>query len=318
MSFSKYPSLDSVDKQKTFELYSRQYLELQSEDVVIQEKIDGANIQIFFDIDGSVSIGKRSGFIQDEDFHGVWNVFHSIKDKINDIRIALISNVYGDGNVNSQIRFFGELFGEGIHNRISYGNERRYVIFDATLDGKYVSYDSLKDVGGDMVVENYGRIKFRDILDYNPEYHVSHYSPNGSYAEGVVFKPVYSYTDKGSGKIIAMKAKTKTFSEKGGENKPHKAKKQNKQDNISEEAKYLRSEYNDYLTKNRLISIFSKEGPIQGRNQFGFYIKLVQEDAKEQFMQDFGESFRKLDDKEAKVIFKDTGRIVTSMLEEFV
>lgn len=64
--------------------------------------------------------------------------------------------------------------------------------------------------------------------------------------------------------------------------------------------------------ENRVLSIFSKHGPIQEMKQLGDYIKWIIQDAQEDFMKD--NSNIELTDKELKQVFK-VGADVVKLLK---
>lgn len=296
--FIKYPSIDNIEKKKTIERVIAQFPQLQTEQFYVQEKIDGSNIQFFLDENNEIYVGKRSCFIdRNENFHGIWETFDRFYGVIYDLAITL-KNEFN----SSTVRLYGELFGPGVQNRIDYGNNRQIQIFDAMVDDNPVPWNVVLDSDmNNLCVYHYTIIDYDEAINYDPSNHVSHYSPSNQKAEGVVIKPAYPYIDKGSGKLIAFKSKREDFEEKGG-----KPKKENSSKNdMSEEGKRLKEEFESYITKNRIHSVFSKEGEIEDESQIGNFIKLLTEDAKEEFFQDWGDDFKALPDKEKKTDFQE-------------
>lgn len=315
MTFEKYPSIDDCEKQKTVQRFLSQYPELIGAECHIQEKIDGSNIQIYANGMHDVKLGKRSGFLSpDENFQGIWGAFELHKHELFMLLEDLASKYVDDYPEDAEVRLYGELFGSGIQNRVDYGDGQWIIIFDAIVNGQFVPYDTLKEIGGGQVVASYGTTTFEEANKVEVENLVSHYSPSGDYAEGVVVKPKYPYVDKGSGSLIALKNKANKFSEK--ENKHKKKPKSENTVQMSEKGQYLKQEFDSLINENRVLSVFSKHGPIEDESQIGSYIKLVLEDVKEDFFKDFGEDFKVLDDKEKKLFFKSAGSLIVPHLKK--
>lgn len=317
MTFEKYPSIDSAEKKKTLDRVLEQYPELVEENCYIQEKIDGSNVQFYVDENNDIHVGKRSAFLDPSDnFHGIWETFNRYRHYI-----QLLAKAVRDEYNGNTVRLYGELFGPGVQNRIDYGNERQIQIFDVMVDGHYIPWGKVLDIDQgyytselDLCVHNFDIMNFKDAMNFDPSNVRSLYSPSNQKAEGVVIKPVRPYVDKGSGNLIAFKIKREDFSEKGGKPKKEKS----FQEEFSEKGRQLKDEFDSLITKNRVYSVFSKEGEIQDESQIGSYIKLVTEDAKEEFFKDWRDEFKQLDDKEKKKIFKNVGPIVVPMLKEFL
>ena len=70
-----------------------------------------------------------------------------------------------------------------------------------------------------------------------------------------------------------------------------------------------------YITENRLQNLFSKMGEIERPNQIGDYIRAMLQDAKEDFLKDFGDDFSALSAKDHKAVF-NAGRKIAHMLKE--
>lgn len=67
--FKKYNSIDNHYQTKEIMRWLSEYPELENETFVLTEKVDGANIQLYFTPDGGFKYGKRSAFLSpDEKF----------------------------------------------------------------------------------------------------------------------------------------------------------------------------------------------------------------------------------------------------------
>lgn len=73
--FKKYNSIENSYRDKYITKALSQYPELKDETYCLVEKLDGANLQLFFQPNKEMQVGKRSCFIsKDEDFYSVWDV----------------------------------------------------------------------------------------------------------------------------------------------------------------------------------------------------------------------------------------------------
>lgn len=304
--FKKYPKIQHPTS-KYLDRVRTQHPELDSVTWLKQEKFDGANIQIFFEPGEEPKIGKRSDFVTPEDnFFNVHEVFERQRESIEDFVDTCVP-----GSDEENVRLYGELIGPGVQNRIDYGDEKRIVIFDVMIADDFMDPEFLEDVrretsAGIHLVVPAEEAKINTLEDFN----------NMEIAEGVegyVLKPSQVVLDKGSGDPIMFKVKNEKFLEK--ENKNPKPKK--KQETMSEEAEELRAQFLSLVNDNRLKSVFSKHGEIDSPEQLGDYIKLVMEDAKEDFFQEYGDQFKNLDKKEQGKVM-NIGKEVVPLLKEYL
>ncbi|RLF96798.1 hypothetical protein DRN58_09390, partial [Thermococci archaeon] len=85
----------------------------------------------------------------------------------------------------------------------------------------------------------------------------------------------------------------------------------------SSEVIQLNLEFRNYITEERVQSIFSKEGVIQKPEEIGRYIKLVLEDAKKDFEKDFGDKIKHLEKKKLKKVF-NVGSQIVKILDKYL
>jgi hypothetical protein len=71
-----------------------------------------------------------------------------------------------------------------------------------------------------------------------------------------------------------------------------------------------------YINENRVLSVFSKEGEIQRPEQIGQYIKLVMEDAKEDF--ELENDLSNTDIGKMNDVFKTANREVVKILQQYL
>jgi len=299
--FKKYPSIENSYNQKKIDRFLRDFPILKNEQYIVTEKRDGSNIQIIFTPSEKkkFKIGSRNRVLsRDEDFNDVWNVIKKYDELISYGKH--LSQIH-----NSVVTFYGEIFGKGIQKRINYGDEKYIEIFDIAIDGELMPQMFLVEdpILYKYMVPVYSLLDgIQNALDFEPD--------NFNEIEGVVIKPYNEVYKSVQGKTFFLKKKNPKFEEKG-----NKQKKSNKP-SYSEEAQNLREEFERYVNKNRVLSVFSKEGEIEDNEQIGKYIKLTLEDAKEDFFND-GFSIDNFDKNEVKYIF-NTGSKIVEILKEYL
>ena len=107
-----------------------------------------------------------------------------------------------------------------------------------------------------------------------------------------------------------VKKKSEKFKEK------ESTKKLKPKEDLSSEVVNLMLEFKSYINDNRMLSAFSKEGPIERPQEMGKYIKLIIEDAKEDFLKD-NVVPDSLSEKEQKLIF-NVGGLVADKLKKYL
>jgi len=295
--FKKYPSIENSYREKTINMFLEKYPQLKNETYIVQEKLDGANIQLIFYPCVEMKVASRNRIIErDENFNDVWNVI--ARDEYKELfdYAHFYSNTY-----NKVIHLFGEIYGQGIQKRINYGPDKYISLFDfGTSEGDELrlwapNYITTDPAFSKYVIDYTIINGLDEALNYKPE--------NWNNIEGVVIKPYHNVYYSPQGSIFYLKNKNPNFEEKG--NKPKKEKKQN----FSDSVEYLHSEFGKYINENRVLSVFSKMGEIQDDKQIGEYIKAVIEDAKNDFIDD-GNSVDSLDQKEIKYVYNHSKSVV--------
>lgn len=272
------------------------------------EKLDGANLSLFFEPNQPMKYGKRSNWINEgEDFFNIQNVLPNYASEI------LYFRVLAD-NLGKSIRVYAELYGEGINGRIHYGNGKYIKAYDVMIDEKWLTQDEVDK----LIVESKGildnffvkPIVFNNLIEalsYDVESHkYCNYLGNDRPIEGIVIRPYDDIFSFHTGERFIIKKKSIAFADQM-KVKSDKAKE------FSPEMLNAAEEFKRYITKNRMIDLFSKHGPIQEANQMGNYIKLFIEDAKIDYLKEH--SLDGIEEKDQKVIF-NVGRVVADMLRE--
>ena len=309
--FKKYQSIENHYQNKHIKFFLNMYPELEEAGYIAEEKLDGANISICINEDNLVRWGKRSSLLDDEqNFMGLEN----IKPHYNSLINALIreKNKYN----YKELQIFGELHGPGIQKRINYGDKLQIKFFDMRViegeDSFYHDPLTFYIVMSDMRMEHH-LVKrwmfFKNLEDaLNMDTRIK--NEYDSLIEGVVIKPYYNNYYSPVGERFVLKKKNEEFLESKKSKTPKKKKE------YSEEVEKLETEFNSLINKNRVLSVFSKEGEIENPNQIGDYIKMVLSDAKEDFFKEHSLPEEITKDEE-KYIFNQGTKIV-GILKEYL
>jgi len=313
--FRKYFSIDNSYRQKEIDYWLERFPELETEDYIIQVKIDGANISLVFESDGTWSIVKRSGIVGPKE--NFYNIQFIVETKYMDVVDVL--KKYAK-ETESTLNVYCEVFGTGIQKRINYGDGKFLLAYDMIINDVLLTPWEMEDMFSllnieDFLIPSFGIVKgLQEALDFNVEDVKSLvYPEGGDNIEGVVIKPynkIYSIsygedtpTTK-IGNVFYLKKKGEKF----GEVKPKRERKP-----VDDKLVELQEGFKDYITKNRLLSVFSKHGEISNPKQIGKYIKYVLNDAKEEFDKDYIDELQGLKKKELQYVY-NVSKIVVEML----
>lgn len=310
MSFKKYSSIENSYRQKYILKCIQEFPDLQNEEFIATEKLDGANIQFYFRPNQPYLVGKRSSYIEEGDgFFDIWSVIPKYEKELN-----IIQNEVNSTGV--ELRIYGELFGPGINGRVNYGEERQILFFDAQMNDVWLSPASFDMILVGLSLQHMkvpviGIYKnLNEALEINENFNSKILSIDNNHSEGIVIQPYRKVFLRQDSRFI-LKKKSDNFREK--ENKA--AKPNSKQEMYPPEVINAMIEFKTYLNRNRLLGIFSKHGEIKEPKQMGEYIKLMIEDAKEDFLKD---NDIKIDKDIEKVVFNKSGGLVARLLQEFL
>ncbi len=308
MSFLKFPSLENSYQEKYIKGMVDYYPQLLDEQYVITEKIDGSNFQWAFFPDGTVRAGSRNNYLDlNDSFQGA-NI-QQLYEAHAEFLSSLLEWATDDG---VEIRLYGELYGQGIQKRVDYGPSKSLIYFGMAVDGKWLSFEDF-----DMVLEEYKATKFgvpvlfsadslEEALAVEVEFDTLLSDKEDNLAEGVVIQPYSSVYLDANGSPFILKKKHPKFGEK---TKVEKV--------FDTEVAGLNAQFKSYINDNRLRSVFSKEGEISDASQIGKYIKLIMDDAKEDFDKDFGDELSGLDKTQLKNVY-NVGSVVANMLKGYL
>lgn len=311
IKFKRYPSIENSYREKYINNWVKKSPELIFEEFVIVEKVHGANFQILIE-PHNVQFAKRSTLLDPhETFYGYQEVMGETEDLITTLQHWVTQQK------QDSIRVYGELFGANIQKGVDYGEKKRFLAFDIEVNDVLMSQKYMLELFKELNLTHH-LVPVLDIvkgleeaLNYNTKFDTLLMDKDDNISEGVVIKPynnVYSFED---GSPFYLKKKNKEFIQR--------AKQQiAKTDNHSDEYVQVRELYKEYLTENRVTGIFSQHGEIQEPSQMGEYIKLVMDDAREDFLKDYMEEFNRLSQQEKGRIFSVTGSEVAPILKKYL
>lgn len=347
--FRKYPKIMNANREilidKFFKNYDNKVIKF-----VAHEKLDGANISINATLNenGDIEVNwyKRTG----EAEPGFFCLDSIVKTEDVQKFQASLKLYLQDLSGISSVTFFGELLGPKIQCRVNYG-ENKIVFYDVFFreEGSDTWITVNDNIFKDTVTKfcNYYDVPYSlfNINDTNkkvwevpkdtssedylketviPEAQEfikgkdSYLTPDNhegeNEIEGVVIKGHINKEVLGVDERFCIKVKNKKFSENKSNKKP-------KEPNSDAYNKWL-DIFEEYINENRVRSVFSKEGQIQSTNEISKYIKLIMNDAREDFLVDYGEEFMAdtgfKNEKERNKLFGKAGRSAASYLLKFI
>jgi len=202
--------------------------------------------------------------------------------------------------------------GPGIQKGVNYGAKKRIFFFGYMVNDELQSwYDFLlfaNDLGfWQHLVPIIGLVGgLAAASEFSPELITALNPLGGDICEGIVIQPYKkTYINRG-GKRFLLKKKNEKFIEKAKARKPPSP--------GDPEIERLNAEFKLYITDNRLQGIFSKHGEIEEPSQIGDYIRLMLNDAKEDFLADHAEALGRLEKGEQRKVF-NVGGMIANMLK---
>ena len=318
--FKKYKSIENHYREKYINDTLKYHPEYTICKYAVSAKIDGANFQIKFSttLDGViVEYGKRGSMLGNESFYGM-NL--ALEDPV---LVDFIGHMKEFVAVNgiSDIIMYGELFGPGVQNRIDYGVGKKILFYDACQDGEYWTQHELLNF---MSIHNFASLlvpqigvfdTLEEALAVDVETLSCSLNPvDGNIEEGVVIKPydVIARNKDDEQVLFYIKKKSEVFAEKMSCKRVKVVKE------TTPEFQEALATFELYLSPNRMMSVFSKEGEIESPKDMGRYIKLFGADARSDYIKDNNEQFMALDDKERGSLFKIAGKAGAKILKEYL
>lgn len=269
---------------------------------VVQEKIDGANIQVLLTPGCAPVVGRRNAFLREgEAFYGLWDTLR--EPPVQAALAALQAHVDAAG---APLRIFGEYFGPGVQRRINYGPVRRILFFDADVGGTRVAAKDFEALLAQLGLSEWAVPKLarmdslEDALAYDTQ-HASRLSPPDAPAadtlcEGVVIKPWAVVARDDFGHPVYLKKRNEAFLE------AVRAPARRPQDHT---VTALREDFKRYLTRNRALSVLSKEGePAAGDNKaIARLCRALLADARKDYTTDNAQAVASLSKEQAMHVF---------------
>lgn len=312
MEFKKYLSIENSYRSNFIEKWVSAFPELLLEKFIATEKIHGSNFSIMITKD-SIEYGKRTSKLEiDESFFDWQNTVLKYK-----AEFELVQSYIKKHDIDS-VRFFGELFGNGVQKGVYYSDEKEIRLFDGYINDVLLpqsEFIELLDIIGilHMFVPIIGIYEdLKTALEVDTKFDSKLTDRKDNICEGVVIKPYDKVYEFNNGGFFYLKKKNAEFSEK------QKAKKVVTNFEPSENYQEELNAFVSYLTENRLNNVFSKNGRIEEPKQIGEYIGLMLKDAKEEYLKDNMEGFMTLNDKERKKLFGITSTIVVPLLKQYL
>jgi len=288
--FKKYPSIENHYQSKFIERFLELYPELAYQSYIITEKLHGCNIQIHITKD-NIEIGKRTDWVKDDE------KFNDIQNVVNQDKYMRIFKEIQERDISGEVEnitLYGELVGQGIQKGVDYGKEKQIFFFDMRLNGCMLSpfyffgHGRMYDLPIVPVVKIAQSLE--QALEFNTEFDSKVLNIENNICEGVVIKPFYNNWYSVIGESFWIKKKNDKFKEIA------RAPKVQKEPRERTEIDDLNDKFLEYITDNRLQSIFSKYGQIQDCKQIGEYIKYLIDDAKIDFEKEYSLTIYHKDD----------------------
>lgn len=233
MEHIKYPSIKNLNGRVVKRLKDTS----QDTKFFVQEKIHGSNI-CFIINKQSIHVATRNLVLNENStFPDVWkNILKEYETKFREL--------YNVIKPNSNIRIYGEMYGDKIFKQIPYGSKTKYSIFDILIDDtEFLTYNEYAKLCKTLNIPFCEAIHeckgFKLAMSFNPNIK-SMYAVNDNIAEGVVIRS----SDKNR---IIFKKKSKKFKEIV---KPKQTKTNN----------FIIPEILNYINQNRLLNVISKLG----------------------------------------------------------
>lgn len=302
-NFLKYSSLENHYNGKHLNIIPQEMKEIEYS---VTEKLDGANIQILFRPNEPYVLGKRTSFIENngEGFFELDKTILKYQEFINTMQDIVNTNKY-------ELRVYGEIYGNGINGRVKYGDgvSKYLKFFDIMLNDVYLTQDSLQLFVNNNNLQSYfvEQTVYPNLMSAL-SVDVEEANSKALISEGIVIKPYKVNVMLFGKERLVLKKKSLAFADKmeGAHN-------QNKIKQFDPVILNASTEFKKYITKNRLIDLFSKHGKMTNIKQMGDYIKYYLDDAKSDYVKHNDISV--YDEKQLKDVF-NVGSAVAIMLRE--
>lgn len=308
----KYPSIINTYEKKQIHKWTQCMPELESCHYIVTEKIHGANMSIYVNSDGAVRYGRRKDFlIPGEQFNNYETVMMQYAPFIETLK----EYVKG-ATAFTTLTLYGEIFGGRVQKGVKYGETVRFRVFGMAVDGELrppIETEVMMIELGfeDLLVPQVSDISSLEKAMAVDSKFISRLGPQDdekNICEGVVIRPYDRVFRMKSGAVFALKKKNEEFKER------HKA------PAIPSEHGELTARFKEYIVRARLLNVVSKYQSLDNvtKEDFSKYAKLVMEDAKEEFMREYGDEVNeKLPEKQQqRKLFGRAGALIYRLIRE--
>lgn len=316
--FKPFSSIENAST-KLVERWVSRSPEASASRYLVTEKLDGANFQILIDGGGPIRYFSRNKELEISEPFFDWQ-----KTVMQDCRKELRALMLHSSFVGATIRVYGELFGSGVQRRIQYlpEGQKKFLPFEIHVDDvrlTQVEMDKLLNLL-DMPEWRVPVLATCDTLEEAVTFDLDRETMIGRELgvegnrkiEGVVITPLDRHLYIGQSHFI-FKVKSKEFNDK------MKVKtKVYKHFNGCVMYCWLVDVWQGYFNENRITDMYSKEGVIKEKTEIGKYIKLITEDVKSEFLEEYLEEFSALTDTEkSKLLKSHQSYLVEELKKEF-
>lgn len=304
--FKRYVKIQNLYQAKYIYKFKEMFPDLDESLFIVQEKIDGGNISIIFTPqEEKYQIAKRSAILgRDSSIFDIKNWIGQYDEKFKAFQILADAE-------EEVVRIYGEAFGQGIQNRVHYGEDKYFLMYDMMIGDEFISQSVIREfLFDEHIIDLYVPVlavvhSLTRALELDIRINSRLSSKKDNLCEGVVIKSYTKVIQSNAGQLFYIKKKNDEFFEKPA--------KKRERDPIDADLLTLQTSFRSYINDNRVKSLFSKEGEIDDPSQMGNYIKLILEDAKEDFLADDEnqEKVDALEKKEQKIVFNVSRDVVT-------
>lgn len=171
------------------------------------EKIDGTNIRVIWQ-DGKMTVGGKT-----DNAHIHTDLIAYLHNTVTPDLLAACFPLNPDGTpVNAVV--YGEGYGAGIQKGGGYSPDKRFIVFDVLVDGRWwLAWENVVDVAGKLglpIVPFIGTMTLEDATEKVRTGFPSALGDGTMRAEGLVGRPLEALFDKKGHRLI-VKLKTKDF-----------------------------------------------------------------------------------------------------------
>lgn len=280
--FAKFPSIEDWRRGKARDGFLKRVAP--DDTFVVQEKVDGANIQLLFQPGLPMKVGRRNSWLSEgETFFNIWETLECCREEFARIQETV-------DTIHETWRFYGEIYGPTVQRRIPYpGCEKgRICIFDAYMVWcevnrvpMFLPPDCLESVLEGVLAKHLmvPTITILDGVEALKGYMAEHKTKDipsvlapGQTAEGVVIRPYKRGYDRES--RVILKYRNRAFFEMENAKKPRP------------QLAPIQQRYLDYFNANRVCSVVSKLGRPTKAAIGKTFIPELKRDALEDFCKD--------------------------------